>query len=64
MTKKQADKILDFIKWHYDSVGQEDWFKLCDMLLETIVSDANKQGYGASLAKDYPQFFSTSIRIG
>lgn len=64
MTKKQADEILNFIKRHYDCVGQEDYFELCDMLLETIVSDANKQGYGARLAKDHPQFFLTSVKIG
>lgn len=58
MTKKQADQILDFIKSHYDHVSQEDYFELCDMLLETIVSDANKHGFGDQLAKDHPQFFS------
>ena len=61
MTKAQADKILDFIENHYDYASQEDYFELCDMLLETIVSDANRQGYGARLAEDHPQFFKTKI---
>lgn len=58
MTKAQACKLVEFIGRHYDSVSQEEYFDLCDMIFETVVHDANQQGYAAALAKKYPHFFS------
>jgi len=57
MTKKQAVKIIEFIRWHYDCVSQEDWFDFCDMVIEAIVQSANKGGYARSLTDMYPDFF-------
>lgn len=57
MTKAQANKILDFIRRHFDMVGQEDYFDLCDLLFEVIEHDANAGRYAAALAKDNPDFF-------
>ena len=57
MTKAQANKILDFIRHHFDSVGQVEYFDLCDLLFEVIEHDANVGRYAAALAKDNPDFF-------
>ena len=58
MTKTQATELLNFIRHNFDCVFQEDWFGLCDKLLEIIEHDANQQGYGRSLAKEFPEFFT------
>ena len=58
MKKKDAFAIVEFIEAHYDIVGQEDWFDFCDMLLGTVVSDANGHGYAQELAKKFPAMFS------
>lgn len=57
MTKAQANEIMEFITRHYDYVSQEDYFTLCDMLLATIIDDANKGGYAKSLVEKFPYFF-------
>ena len=57
MTKTQACKIIDFIRNHYDSVGQEEWFDLCELLFEVVEHDANQQGFAGSLLVKYPYFF-------
>lgn len=57
MTKGQANDILSFIRKHYDMVGQEDWFDLCDMLFGIIEHDMNQSSWGASLAEENPDFF-------
>ena len=58
MTKTQACKIIDFIRRHYDCVGQEDWFDLCDLLMEVVVHDANQGNYARAMVAKYPDFFS------
>lgn len=58
MTKDTAVWICDFIGKHYDSVWQEDWFELQDVLLDAIAKDASRGGYAKSLVEKYPHFFS------
>ena len=58
MGKTDSIAICNFIEKHYDYVSQEDWFELCDLLLEIVVRDANKNGYSAQLVKEFPEFFN------
>lgn len=60
MNKKQAIEIIEFIRWHYDCVGQEDWFDFCEMVLDAIVTSANRNGYAQALMDKYPDFFGTT----
>ena len=62
MTKTDANNILDFIRRHYDMVSQEDWFDLCDMLIEVIGNDANRSTWGRKLAEENPDFFKVTVR--
>lgn len=57
MTKTQASKLSEFIVKHYDSVSQEEYFELCDIILEAIVHDANQQGYAKAIVSKFPQLF-------
>ncbi|MGX8696349.1 MAG: hypothetical protein ACSW8D_08195 [Prevotella sp.] len=59
MTKAQANKLSEFIVRHYDSVSQEEYFELCDIILQAIVHDANQQGWAKSIAIRFPQLFCT-----
>ena len=57
MNRSQATKICTFIENHYDYVDQEQYFELCEMLLDIVCDDANKGGYAESLVRDFPDFF-------
>lgn len=57
MTKDTALRICDFIEEHYDSVWQEDWFELQELLLDAVAHDANRGGFAKALITKYPNFF-------
>ena len=59
MNKTDAFKIVEFIENHYDMVSQDEYFDLCDMLLDIIVKSANQKKYGAELAAKFPYMFGT-----
>ena len=63
MTKNQALGFVDFICRHYDYVSQEDYFVLCDLILQAVVHDANQKGFARELAAKYPDMFTATIKM-
>lgn len=64
MTKGQASDILRFIRNHYDYVDQVSWYDLCDMLVETVIHDANRSSWGKQLSEEFPDFIEATPVAG
>ena len=62
MTKTQATKLIDFIRRHYDMVGQEEYFDLCDLIIDAVEHDVNASSWGKAFANENPDFFKVTVR--
>ena len=50
MGKTDSIAICAFIEGHEDRIGQEEWWRFSDMLLEIVARCANDGGYARQLA--------------
>ena len=50
-------EVLDFIMWHYDCVGQEEWFDFCELVSGLIAEVGNCHRFAGDLVARYPDFY-------
>lgn len=58
--KKKSMELVRFIEEHYDMVSQEDYFDMCDMVLDLVQDLAVKEGWASALVKESSLFEAAS----